>query len=208
MTTPTNLGYPAKRPGFITGVTWNGQPQDAQLSLSIEYVGENGNPSQTVLFTTPKTDPVPTLCLPSGKTITDMIDDVMIAHIRMAGMISGTIPGSQEYTDAITGTGLLNGRNFQTPIGDVKVTAVQSVDERTIRLTCQKTSGGITRDVDADINDLAKYAFAPSTQLLVIAGAIKKQYPNYIHDAATNKHLTQQQMDTIEAFVMGLEPWI
>lgn len=209
MPTPTVFTYPVKRPGFITGVTWNGQPNDASVSLSIEYVNENGLPASTTLYTTGNPNqPVPTLCLPSGKTVNDMIDDLLIAHVRMAGMISGTIPGSQEYEDAITGTGLLNGRNFQTPIGDVKITQVQSVNERTIRLTFQKTSGGITRDVDADVQDLSKYAFAASTQLLVVAGAIKKQFPTYIHDAATNKHLTQAQMDTISAYVLDLEPWI
>lgn len=208
MPTPTVFDYPVKRPGFITGVTWNGQPQDSVLSLNIEYVGSNGLPSQTTLWTTGNVNQVAALCLPSGKTVNDMTDDLLIAHVRMAGMISGTIPGSQEYDDAITGTGLLNGRNFQTPIGDVKVTQVQSVDERVIRLTFQKTSGGLTRDVDADVNDLSKYAFAASTQLLVVAGAIKKQYPTYIHDAATNKHLTQAQMDTISAYVLALEPWV
>lgn len=208
MPTPTVFLYPVKRPGFITGVTWNGQPGDPSHSLAIEYVGSNGLPSQTMLYTTPNTNPLATLCLPTSKGVADLIDDLYIAHVRMAGMISGTIPGSMEYDDAIKGTGLLNGRNFQMPIGDVKITDVVSVDERNIKITFQKTSGGATHDVTADVDDLAKYAFAASTQLLVVAGAIKKQFPTYVHDHATNKHLTQAQMDNISAFVMTLEPWI
>jgi hypothetical protein len=206
MTTPVVFLYPVKRPGFITGVTWNGQPTDAQISLSIEYIDAQGLASQSVLYTTPNS--IATLCLPSSKGIVDVDDDTLIAHQRMAGMISGTIPGSSEYDDAITGSSVLNARNFQTPIGDAKITDVTPLDERNIQVTWQKSSGGATKVVIADIQDLAKYAFAPSTQLRVIAGAIKKQYPTYIHDAATNKHLTQTQMDTIAAYVMGLDVWL
>ncbi len=205
-TPPVVLAYPIRRPGFITGVTWVGTPSDEELHLNVEYVDQSGQPAQTSLYTTPVQQA--TLCLPSAKGVLDLSDDLFIAHARMAGMISGTIPGSQEYADALKGTGLIDGRNFQMPCGDVKVTDVQAMGGRDIRLTFQKSSGGPTRDVVADIADLATYAFAPSTQLLTVAGAIKKQYPTYVHDVATGKHLTQQQMDIIESYVLGLEPWI
>lgn len=208
MSNPLIFNYPVKRPGFITNLTWNGQVGDEQMSLQVEYVDENGTPKATILYTTPHTNPLATLCLPTSKTIADVSDDCIIAHIRMAGMISGTIPGSTEYDDALKGTGLLNGRNFQMPIGDVKVTDVQSVTDRDIQITVQKTSGGATKAVVTDVNDLSRYVFVPSTQLLCIAGAIKKQFSTYVHDHATNKHLTQAQMDAISAYVMDLEPWI
>lgn len=206
MPTPIVLEYPIKRPGFITNAFWQGLPTDPEISLIIEYVNNLGIPSQTVLYTTPA--PNASLCLPNGKTVADLSDDVYIAHVRMAGMISGTIPGSEEYNNAIKGDGLLGARYFQTPIGDVKVTDIQMIYPSNVQLTFQKTGGGPTHIVITDVGDLSTYSFAPSTQLITIAGAIKKQYPTYIHDAATSKFLTQTQMDTIAAYVMGLEPWI
>lgn len=199
------LSYPIKRPGFIENVTWVGAPGQDDLTLNLEYKDAQGMAAQTSLYTV--NAPNATLCLPASKGIMDLPEDILTAHVRMAGMISGTVPGSVEYDNAIKGP-MLDARNFQMPIGDVRVTSIVPVSPTMHRFTFQKTSGGLTRDLDIDIRDLATYAFAPSTQLLVVAGAIKKQYPTYIQDHANGKDLTQAQMDTIAAYVMGLDPWI
>lgn len=207
MPTPMVLEYPIKRPGFITNAYWLGLPTDPEISLVLEYVDAQGNANQTVLYTTPVA--IASLCLPHTlKTVADLSDDVYIAHVRMAGMVSGAIPGSEEYNNAIKGDGLLGARYFQTPIGDVKVTDIQMIYPSNVQMTFQKTGGGPTHVVVTDVADLSTYSFTPSTQLITVAGAIKKQYPTYIHDAATGKFLTQTQMDTIAAYVMGIEPWI
>jgi len=204
-TPPVVFAYPIKRPGFITGCNWVGGPTDPEISLRVEYVDASGQAAVMELYTTPA-GPA-TLCLPTSKAIEDLPEGVLVAHLRMAGMISSQVPGSKEYEDAIKGDGVLNTRDFQMPIGNVKVTNIASTSERLLTVTFQKGTA-TPRDVVVDIADLATYSFAPSTQLLVIAGSIKKQYPTYVHDAATNKFLTQTQMNTIAAYVLGLEPWI
>lgn len=206
MPTHLVLPYPIKRPGFIEAADWIGAPGQDDLTLRLEYKDAQGVAAQTDLYTVNAVNA--TLCLPAAKTVADLPEDIFTAHIRMAGMISGTIPGSMEYDAAIKSDGAGNARNFQMPIGDVKVTAIAAIDPLTLRFTFQKTSGGATRDIDMDVRDLASYAFAPSTQLLIVAGAIKKQYPTYIQDHANGKDLTQTQMDTIAAYVLGLDPWI
>lgn len=205
MPTHLVLAYPIKRPGFIEAANWVGSPGQDDLTLQLEYKDAQGVPSTTSLYTV--NAPNATLCLPSSKSIADLPEDIFTSHIRMAGMISGTVPGSVEFDNAIKGP-MLDARNFQMPVGDVKVTAIAPVSPTILRFTFQKTSGGATRDIDMDVRDLASYAFAPSTQLLVVAGAIKKQYPTYIQDHANGKDLTQTQMDTIAAYVLGLDPWI
>lgn len=206
MPTHLVLDYPIRRPGFIENANWVGAPGQDDLTLRLEYHDAQGQAGQCELYTVNAANAI--LCLPSNKTIEDLPEDIFSAHVRMAGMVSGTIPGSEEYNTAIKGSGDLGARNFQMPIGDVKVTAIQYLSAAMARFTFQKSSGGATRDIDLDVRDLATYAFAPSTQLLVIAGAIKKQYPTYIQDHANGKDLTQTQMDTIAAYVLGLDPWI
>lgn len=206
MPTHLVLGYPIKRPGFIESADWVGTPGQDDLTLQLTYTDAQGVGLTVSMYTV--NAPNATLCLPSSKTVADLPEDIFTAHIRMAGMISGAIPGSMEFETAIKSDGAGNARNFQMPIGDVKVTAVASIDPLNLRFTFQKASGGATRDIDMDVRDIASYAFAPSTQLLVVAGAIKKQYPTYIQDHANGKDLSQTQMDTVAAYVLGLDPWI
>ena len=206
MPTHLVLGYPIRRPAFTENANWVGEPGQDDLTLRLEYRDAQGQAGQTELYTV--TAENATLCLPNSKDIHSLPEDVFSAHVRMAGMVSGTIPGSSEYDAAIKADGAGNARNFQMPIGDVRVTTIQYLTAAMVRFTFQKTSGGPTRDIDLDVRDLATYAFAPSTQLLVVAGAIKKQYPTYIQDHANGKDLTQTQMDTIAAYVLGLDPWI
>lgn len=205
MPIPKIYKFPVERPGFIESVQWLGQPGADEVQLQLNYTDETGLPASISLYAL--NNPNATLCLPTSKVITDLSEDVLNAHVRMAGLISGTVPGSQEYFDAVTVVGEGNARNFQTPIGDVKVTAVETKSDTVVELTMQKGSQ-TPRSILVPTGDLADYAFAPSTQLLVVAGAIKKQFPTYIQAPASGKFLTQQQMDDIAAFVMTLSPWI
>lgn len=206
MTTPVVQPFPIRRPGFITGAQWSGEPADPQLSLTINFIDDQGIASSVTLLTKNHEDAE--LCLPTSATIADISDDTLVAHVRMAGMIAGAIPGSKEYSDALIASDVLNTKYFQSPIGDIKVTAVTVMSDTFIKLTFQKASGGATRDVVCGLVDLARYSFAPSTQLLVISGSIKKAFSTYIHDPTNNKHLTQVQMDAIVAYVLALQQWI
>lgn len=207
LTPPPIFAYPIKRPGFITDCHFIGTPDDDEISLSISYINQEGMEVSIALYSTPAPG-LATLCLPSTATLADLPEDVFTAHLRMAGMISGQIPGSTEYESAIKGTSSSNARDFQFPIGNVKVTDIVSgPGPRDLQVTFQKGSG-TPRVITCDVADLATYVFAPSTQLLTVAGAIKKEFPTYIHDAASGKRLTQAQMDEITAYVMSLEPWI
>lgn len=205
MAIPTIFTYPVQRPNFLTGVTWQGNQGDAALVLNLEYTASDGSAASKSLYTTPSS--IASLCLPTSKVIADLDEDLLIAHVRMAGMISGTIPGSKEFSDAVSTSGVADARYFQTPIGDVKITNIISLNDSNVRVTMQKGSAA-TRDINMEIADLSHYSFAPSTQLIVVAGAIRKQYPTYVHDAATNKYLTQAQMDNIAAYVLTLNLWI
>lgn len=205
MATPRIFDFPVKRPGFITGGFWNGQPGADELSLQLSYFNEQGFPSNVAFHT--KNGVPATLCLPTAAVIADLSQDLLVSHIRMAGMVSGQIPGSKEYADAITVTGEGNARNYQTPIGDVKVNSVNVVTEDTVELVLQKGSQA-TRTIVVGIDELAQYSFAPSTQLNVIPGSVKKQFPTYVQDPAASKFLTQAQMDDILAYVLSLELWV
>lgn len=205
MAIPKIYTYPVKRPGFFTSVSWSGNPGDPHPSLDIFYIGGDGNSASVSMLT--RDHPDGFMCLPTTATINDLTEDLLTAHIRMAGMISGTIPGSKEYSDALILTNQANDRYFQMPIGDVKVISVVSLSDQILAVEFQKGSAA-SRTIDIPILDLATYSFAPSTQLLCIAGAVRKQYPTYIQDPATNKYLTQTQMDNIANYVMTIEPWV
>lgn len=205
MTTPTIYTYPVKRPGFITSASWAGNPGDPHPELDIFYTSAGGTTASVPLLT--RDHPDGFMCLPTTANINDLSEDLLVAHIRMAGMISGTIPGSDEYADALVATDLVNSKFFQTPIGDVKVISITSVSDSYLAVEFQKGSA-TSRTLQVPIADLASYTFAPSTQLLCIAGAVKKQYPTYVQDPATNKYLTQTQMNNIANYIMTLEPWI
>lgn len=207
MPAPVVYDYPVRRPGFITSATWNGTYSDDSMSLVLHYTDETGTPRQLSLFTLGDSNAI--LCLPTAKGVNDIPADLIVAHIRMMGMITGVTPGSTEWNDAVIGSGLLDAKNFQTPVGDVKVTDVVLVSDVTINIEVQKVSGGTKRTVATSFSDLSSYSFAPSTQLLVVAGAVRKQFPSgYFHDPANSVRLTQAKMDDIAAYVTSLQPWI
>lgn len=202
MAIPVIYPYPIKRPGFIEQAVWIGPDDD--LSLEVRYRDTSDN-LQTVPLPCSSGGQLGKICLPSSATINDISRDTLIAHLRMSTLISGSIPGSAEWTDAFVNQADTN--NLQTAIGNVKVTAIDVVDQQLLDVTLQKTSGGPTVVVRTDYNELGTYAFAPSTQLYCVAGAIEKQFPTYVHDYP-DATLSQAQKDAIADYVVALEQWI
>lgn len=203
MPVPAQYGYPVQRPGVITAAQWTGG--DSNLQLQLTYVNEFGN-LQVFSLKTTNTSGVGDICLPTGKTIQDIDRDAIVASVRMMTFISGMIPGSKEWLDAMT-TGQ-DTMNFQLAIGNAKVKEVRIVSDVQVDLDMVKagTSSPI-QTVVTDFNELGTYTFAPDTQLRCAAGAIEKQYPTYVHDYPTTV-LTQQQRDDIVAYVTQLKLWV
>jgi len=207
MTTPAVHEFPVRRPGFISLAQFTGN--DDRLDLELQFTDETGTGRTKALACTRNpADPGDpgVICLPNSKTISDLNETALIAHIRMATLISGTIPGSQEWQDAFMTA--IDKPNLQTAIGNVKIVSVQQMTDIVLQVSVQKTSGGPIRVLDTDYGELGQYTFAPITQLLVVAGAIEAQYPTYIHDPQNGSILTTSQKANIVAYVMALEPWI
>jgi hypothetical protein len=119
-------------------------------------------------------------------------------------MVSGlAVPGSIEFTNAFVQA---DTNNLQTALGTVKVTAVAPVDDQCIDITYRQGNGPLYV-VRIDHGELNSYVFVPDTQLLIVPGAIKKQFPNHVHDYPGTV-LTQSQKDEIAAFVLTMSPWI
>jgi len=74
-------------------------------------------------------------------------------------------------------------------------------------VTFRQGNNGASRQYVMDHGELNRYTFAPSTQLFVIPGAVKKQFPNYVHDHP-NTVLTTTQREDIRSYVLGLALWI
>lgn len=209
MPNPVVHDFPVRRPGFIQTADWVGP--DQQLQLKITFYDENGMLHAIVFNTRNLPDNVKgDVVLPSGLLGNDLhnlgtrYEDILTAHTRMSCLVARSgIPGSDEFMEA-----LLNGptANIQTSLGVVKVTDVNPVDDQTVKITF-KCGTGPTLDVNMDYADLNNYLFAPITQLFVVPGAIKKQFPTYVHDYPTTI-LSQSRRDEISAYVMTLEPWI
>jgi len=161
---------------------------------------------RTVSFPTTGENPGE-LCLPASNDVNTLGPrkrDILVAHTRMACMISGlAVPGSKEFLDAFIGQ---DQNNLQTAIGTVKVTQVVNVDDQCVEMTFRCGSGP-TLAFEVDHGELNKYVFVPATQLLVVPGAVEKQFPTYVHNHPTQV-LSQQQKDDIAAYCLTLEPWI
>ena len=57
------------------------------------------------------------------------------------------------------------------------------------------------------VDELTNYSFVPSTQLRVIAGAVKAAFPNYVHDFPNDSLSPAQRQDVID-YVTGLQIWV
>lgn len=205
MTSPVVHAFPVKRPGFVNAIQWQGGDQD--LALLCSYT-DLGDVTRSIVFPCRGPNEAGELCLPASSDLANLSGtrqrDILVAHARMACMVAGlAVPGSKEFTDAFVQS---ETNNLQTALGTVKVTAVDALDDQCVTLTFKQGTGP-AYPLDVDHDELNKYAFVPSTQLLVIPGSIKKQFPTYVHDGASNI-LTQAQRDNIEAYVLALAPWI
>jgi hypothetical protein len=206
MAIPVIHDFPVKRPGFIKTAEWVGG--DESLKFRIAYDDTSGT-TRFIEFNTRSavTGDQGEICLPTSNDLHDLgvrYEDILTAHTRMACLVSRSgIPGSDEFLDA-----LLNGEssNLQTALGVVKVVDVQAVDGQTIAMT-YKQGTGPSLSINQEYQNLNNYVFVPDTQLFVVPGAVKKQFPTYVHDYP-NVILTEARRDEIAAYVLTLEPWI
>lgn len=207
MTAPVVHSFPVKRPNYITECTWVGG--DDVLKLQIKFPDQAGI-TRVLSFDTRNTTRPGEVCLPSGLLGNDLNNlgprarDILVAHTRMACMISGiAIPGSKEFLDAFVQN---DTNNLQTAMGTVKVTDVNPTDDQSVAITfkCGTGPNYVASIGHGEIND---YSFEPETQLLIVPGAIKKLFSTYVHDYPTTV-LTAARKDEIVAAVLALEPWI
>lgn len=206
MPTPTVLPFPVKRPGFIETAEWLGNDDD--LFLSCNYRDQSGA-LQNISFATRNANEPGEICLPASSDVASLgprARDVLVAHLRMACMLGGTaVPGSAEFNAVLADQA--NPANLQTAIGDVRITAVAVENDTQVRLTFRQGSNGAQREHLVDHVELNSYVFAPSTQLLVVPGAVKKQFSNYVHNHPSTVLTTSQKADIV-SYVLGLALWI
>lgn len=206
MTVPAIHPFPVKRPGFIEQAHWLGGDDD--LAFQVSYRNSEGD-LQTKSFDTRNAERAGEICIPASNDVLDMgpnTRDILVAHVRMACMVAGiAVPGSKEFEDAIL-NGQLLAAGLQTAIGTVKVTNVVLVDDSCMDLEFRQGTGA-KRVYRIDHGELNSYQFVPSTQLGVVPGAVKKQFPTAVHNHPTTA-LTQSEKDAIAAYVVGLAFWI
>lgn len=198
--------FPVKRPGFIATAQWQGPDDDLALAISFPDIGGISRSLTFQTRSTPTGNPGE-ICLPTSNDLNDLgprARDVLVAHTRMACMIAGlAVPGSKEFLDAFVQS---DTNNLQSALGMVKVTAVTPTTDQLIDLTYKQGTGpGFV--VTVDHGELNNYIFVPETQLLVVPGAIKKQFPTYVHDYP-GTILTAAQRQAIVDYVLTLEPWV
>lgn len=206
MTAPIIYEHPIRRPGFITDVVWEGEDDDLQLKLSFP---DAGGTQRNLHLRANEISPGERqqICLPnSNKDIHYLDEDTLLAHVRMLTMVAGFPLGSQEWSDAWDAD-LLGKRDLQTAIGKVLRTGdVVTIDEQFVQFTVKRKNQGATREMTISHSDI-RYTFTPQTQLLVVAGAIEAEFPNYQHDYPDSVLSSQERQDIVD-YVMGLEPWI
>ena len=205
MPTPTVYSYPVKRPaGWIHNANWQGD--DSDLELHFSYTKPDGNDTTFSLRATDQgAGQRQEICIPNngaGYTLDRMERDLLVAHVRMATLIGQTIPGSTEWMAAF-----LEGasKNLQTPVGVVTVEAIELLDHDCVRMTFQRTQSDTVQH-DIGYGELRNYSWAPTTQLLCVAGAIEKEYPNHHH--SPQQPLSASERADIAAYVNGLECWM
>lgn len=203
MTAARVYTHPVKRPNFIEAARWIGNDDD--LSLEVDYRDQNDILRTIVLVTEAGTSNA-RVFPPSSWDLTDLHRDTLVAHVRMATMIAKAPVGSQEFED----TFVIGEKNFQTSVGTVKITQCDHVDDITVNVTFGPGTGQnptITHAITHD--ELTEYAFAPSTQLRIIAGALKYEFPNYEHDYPSTT-LSQAQKNNVISFLTGssFQPWV
>lgn len=203
MVAPAVHPFPIKRPGFITGATWIGGPED--MALECAYTNALGNPA-VISFSTKGENPGE-LCLPASTDLNNLgprARDILAAHLRMACMVGGVaVPGSREFEDVFIQA---ESNNFQVALGMAKVVDVRMFSDTEVDVDW-KVGTGPTYTTRLGHGELNTYTFVPQTQLLVIPGSVEKEFPTYIHDYPSQQ-LTSTQKSNIVNYVTALELWI
>lgn len=192
--------HPSKRPGMITAATFHGDDDD--LSFTVEW--SDDHESGAVAFQLQNLDEgrCGTICLPANSSLDDASEDSIVASIRMNAFLSGSIAGSDEFL-AMFAVG--DGKDIRSAVGNLRIDTVVMVDGVTFNINLKRGDDKLA--ILTDHRAVSHYSYTPSTQLLVIAGAVCAEYPLYVHDYPS-KVLTQAQKDDIISYVVQLEPWI
>lgn len=200
---PTIHTFPVKRPGFIEQAAWIGTDED--MSLQVSHQNALGL-LETVSFQT-QGENVGEICLPNSTDLNSLgprARDILAAHLRMSVMIAGkATPGSREFNDVFVQSGT---NNFQTALGLTKVNTTRMVSDAEVDIDW-KTGNGPIYTTRLGHGEIALYTFIPQTQLFIVPGSVKAQFPNYVHNWPSTV-LTQTQKDNIINYVLGLEPWV
>lgn len=205
MPIPKVYGFPVKRPGFITRSRWIGGDDDLMLEV---FSSTATGGVATTSFETANTNEGRSgeVCLPGAADINDLDRDTIISHIRMATFISKTTAGSFEWTNAFVEQE--GSKDFQLAIGSCAIIDVRQIDDVNFEFDIKKKSGGgPTRTIMTDHDEMSEYSFTPSTQLKIIAGAIKLEFPSYVHEYPSTTLSASQKQDILD-FVDTLEPWV
>lgn len=209
--TPTIFQFPVVRAaGFVQNARFEGE--DERLLFFADFPDIAGQLQSIGFRLYGAGDDAQEMCIPTAAyDVAKLSRDTLVAHLRMASMISGAIPGSIEWEDALKVEGPGETRYFQTAVGQVKVSDFAHPDDASIDIEFQRgsTTNKVTHNVS--INEVAQqsYVYAPQTQALVIAGSVLKQFPSgYKHDFPNGDILTAQERADIIAYVNALELWV
>jgi hypothetical protein len=212
MLVPAVFQHPIKRPtGFLFNARFEGN--DDRLMFFVDYPTASGSPATIGfrLFDDPAPD-YQEMCIPTAnQNIQHIADDALIAHMRMASIISDTTPTSQEWRDAMQIAGVGQSKYFQTAVGEMRMSDSQVSGDTAVSIEFQRGTSSNKKTVLVGYSEMSKegYSFSPSTQLLIVPGAVLKQFPNnYKHDYPGSDILTANERADIIAYVNSLQVWV
>lgn len=200
MTAPFNWSAPVIRLGALLSANWNGPDDD--LSLDIQFLDNLGTPVTRSLRCTAD-GVLGDVCLPSSATILDVPDETVIAHVRMAGWVRGSVPvpGSTEWLALFQDEGEIP--DFQLAIGNARIYAARPVSDVEFEFDIRKKgTSSPTKTVRTDYGTIRAYNLDPSETVRCIAGGIELRHPTYVHNYPTQV-LSEAQKDAIIATVMS-----
>lgn len=211
MAIPTIFQFPVVRAaGYLQNARFEGE--DERLLFFVDYPNIAGLLESVGFRLYDAGDDKQEMCIPTAVyAIANLSRDTLIAHLRMASMISGAIPGSIEWEDSLKVEGVGETRYFQTAVGQVKVSNFTHPDDASIDIEFQRGTSTDKVTHNVSINEVAQpsYVYSPQTQALVIPGSVLKKYPTgYKHDFPNGDILTAQERADIIAYVNGLEIWV
>lgn len=195
--------FPVRRPTFVNTAQWNGPDDD--LSLIVGYFDENGMQRSTSLTTTNTSNGIGDICLPSRADIEDIPRDTLVAHLRMATFISKTVAGSAEWKSAFVEQE--GSQDFQLAIGTAAVIDIRIVDDIHFDVDIKRKSQQTVKTIRSDHAEMSNYTFTPSTQLKILGGALKFEFPNFVHDHPSEVLSSQQRQQIID-HILTLQPWV